>query len=93
MGNNNKMTENDVQMVRMQKHVKLCWFETFRSFRVKGIKLLSVIFWSRIDGKQQHNNQKFCAKDLVEKCSYLGLVSIFGMFSCLASCTFALSIF
>jgi len=35
MGNNNKMTENDVQMVRVQKHVKLCWFVTLRSFRVK----------------------------------------------------------
>jgi len=48
---------------------------------------------SRIDGKQQQNDRKFCEKDLGVKCSYLGLVSIFGNFSCLGSCTFVLSVF
>jgi len=48
---------------------------------------------SRIDGKQQQNDRKLCAKDLVEKCSYLGLISICGRFSCLGSYTFLLSIF
>jgi len=35
MGNDNKMTENDVQMVRVQKQVIMCWFVTFGSFRAK----------------------------------------------------------
>jgi len=47
---------------------------------------------SRIDEKQQQNDRKFCEKDLGAKCSYFGLVSIFGRFSCLASCTFVLSV-
>jgi len=38
---------------------------------------------SRIAGKQQQNDRKLCAKDLGQKWSYLGLVSIFGSFSCL----------
>jgi len=56
----------------------------------KQIKLLTVIFFSRIDGKEQHNDKKLCAKDFGEKCSYLGLVSIFGRLSCLGSRTFVL---
>jgi len=48
---------------------------------------------SRIDGKQQQNDRNLCAKDLGEKSSYLGLLSIFGWFSCLGSYTFVLSIF
>jgi len=35
MENNNKMTKNDVHMVWVQKQVIMCWFVTFRSFRVK----------------------------------------------------------
>jgi len=48
---------------------------------------------SRTDTKQQQNDRKLCAKDLGAKCSYFGLVSIFGRFSCLGSYTFVLSIF
>jgi len=33
VGNNNKMTENDVRMVWVQKQVIMCWFVTFESFR------------------------------------------------------------
>jgi len=32
MGNNNKMTENDVSMVWGQKQVIMCWFVNFASF-------------------------------------------------------------
>jgi len=35
MKNNNKMTENDVWMVWVQKQVIMCWFVTFGSFRAK----------------------------------------------------------
>jgi len=35
VGNNNKMTENDVHMVWVQKQVIICWFVTFASFRAK----------------------------------------------------------
>jgi len=86
------MTEIDVQMGWVQKQVMMCWFVTFANFRDKWLKLLTVIFLSRIDGKQQQNDQKLCEKDLGEKCSYLWLVSIFGRFLCLGSCTFVLSI-
>jgi len=93
MGNNNKMTKNNVRMVWVPTQVIVCWFVTLTCFRSKWLKLLTVIFISLIDGKQQQNDRKLCAKDLGKKCSYLGLVSIFGTFSCLGSCTFVLSIF
>jgi len=35
MENNNKMTENDVLMVWVQKQVIKFWFVTFASFRAK----------------------------------------------------------
>jgi len=35
MGNNNKMTENDVSKVWVQKQVIKCWFVTFASFRAE----------------------------------------------------------
>jgi len=53
MGNNNKMTENDVSKVWVQKQVIKCWFVTFASFRTKFLKLLAIIFLSRIEGKKQ----------------------------------------
>jgi len=93
MGNHSKMIENDLCMVWVQKEVIKCWFVPFSSFCVKWLKLLTVIFLSRIEGKQQQNDRKLCAKDLGEKCGYVGLVSIFGSFSCLRSRTFVLSIF
>jgi len=52
MGNNKKMSENNVRMVWVQKEVIMCWFVTFASLRAKLPKLLTVIFLSRIDGKQ-----------------------------------------
>jgi len=52
MGNNKKMSENNVRMVWVQKEVIMCWFVTFASLRAKLPKLLTVIFFSRIDGKQ-----------------------------------------
>jgi len=33
MGNNNKMTENYVSMVWVQKQVIMCWFVNFATFR------------------------------------------------------------
>jgi len=93
MGNNNKMTENGVSTVWVQKQVIMCWFVNFLSFRANWLKLLIVIFISRIDGKQQQKDRNLCAKHFAGKCSYLGLVSIFGRFLCLGSCTFVLSIF
>ena len=91
MGKNNKITENNVWMVWVQKQVIMCWFVTFASFRFKWPKPLTVIFLSRIDGKQRQNDRKLCER-FGWKCSYLGLVSIFGRFSCLGSRTFVLSI-
>jgi len=93
MENNNKMTKNDVRMVWVQKEVIMCWVVTFGSFRAQRPKLLTEILFSRIDGKQQKNVQKLCAKDFGEKYSYMGLVSIYGWFSYLGSCSFVLSIF
>ena len=93
MGNNNKLTENDVRMVWVQKQVIMCCFANYASFQTHWLKLLTVIFISHIDAKQQQNYWKLCAKDLGQKCSYLGLVSIFGRLFCLGSCTFVLSIF
>jgi len=46
------MTEDDVDMVWVQKQVIMCWFLTFRSYRAKWPKLLIIIFLSRSDGKQ-----------------------------------------
>jgi len=65
--NNNKMTKNDVRMVWVQKQVILCWFVTFGSFRAYRPELLTGIFFSRIDIKQQQNDRKLCTKDLGEK--------------------------
>jgi len=93
IGNNNKMSEDDVSMVWVQKQVIMCWFVNFENFRANWLKLLTVIFINRIDGKQQQNDRDLCAKVLCQKCSYLRLVSIFGSFSCLGSCAFVLSIF
>jgi len=42
--NNNKMTENDVHMVWVQKQVIMWWFVTFGSFRAKLPKLVTIIF-------------------------------------------------
>jgi len=77
------MTENDITMVFVQQQVIMCWFVVFSSFRGKWLKLLTIIFLRRIDGKQQQNDRKLCAKDFGEKWSYLALVFIFGSFSCL----------
>jgi len=35
MGNNNKITQNNVEMVCVQNEVIMCWFVTFASFRAK----------------------------------------------------------
>jgi len=63
MGKNNKMIENHVQIVCVQKYVMMCYFVTFASFDAKWPKLVTVIFLSCIDVKQQQNNRKRYAKD------------------------------
>jgi len=63
MGKNNKMTENHVQIVWVQKEVIMCWLVTFASFRAKLPKLVTVICLSCIDVKQQQNDRKLSAKD------------------------------
>jgi len=50
-------------MVWVQKEVIMCWLVTFASFRAKWPELVTVIFLSCIDVKQQKNDQKLCAKD------------------------------
>jgi len=87
------MIENDVHMVWVEKQVIMCWFVTLGSLRAQRHELLTGIFFSRIDRKQQQNDRKLCTKDLGEKYSYLGLVSIFGRFSYLGSSSFFLGIF
>jgi len=71
MRNKNKITENDVRMVWMQKQVMMCWFVTSATFCAKWLKLLTVIFFSRIDGKQQ-NDRKFVEKIWVKNVVILG---------------------
>jgi len=44
MENNNKMAENDLWTVWMQKQVIMYWFVSVASFRSKLPKLLIVIF-------------------------------------------------
>jgi len=75
------MTENDMRMVFVEQ-VIICWFVIFASFRGKWLKLLTIILLSGIEGKQEQNDRKLCAKDVGEKWSYLVLVSIFGSSSC-----------
>jgi len=87
------MTENHVNRVWVQKQFIMYSLVTFASFRAKLPKLVIIIFLSCIDVTQEKNDRKLYAKDLVEKCSYLGLVSIFGRFSYLGSYSFVLSIF
>jgi len=70
------MIENHVHVVWVQKQVIMCWFVTFGSFRAKWPKLVSVIFLSCIDVKQQQNDRKLCAKDLGEKRIDLGMAFI-----------------
>jgi len=80
-------------MVWVEKQVIKYWFGSFASFHAKWHKLLTVMFLSRIDGKQQQNDRKLYVKDFGEKCSYPVLVSIFGRLSCLGSFTFVMRIF
>jgi len=54
---------------------------------------LTGIFFGRINGKRQQNERKLCANDLGEKCSHLGLVSIFLKFLYLRCCSSVLRIF
>jgi len=74
------MIENNVRMIWVQKQVIKCWFVTFGSFRVKSPKLMTVIFMSRIIGKQKQNDRKLCANVLNEKCSSFGLLSFLAGF-------------
>jgi len=55
------MTENDVRLVWVQKQVIMCWFVTFTSLRAKWLKLLAVIFFSRI-----HLNNNKMTENYVE---------------------------
>jgi len=87
------MTENDVHMGWLQKQVIMCQVVTFWSFRAQRPEVLIAIFFIRIDEKPQQNDRKICAKGLGEKSSHLGLVSIFGRFSYLGSCSFVFSNF
>jgi len=57
------MTENHVEMVWVQKEVIMCWLVTFASFHAKWPKLVTVIFLSCIDVKQQQNDRKLYTKD------------------------------
>jgi len=91
--NNNKMTENDVRMVWVQKHIIMCWFVTFGSFLAKRPKVVIVIFFSCIDVKQQQNDRKLWVKYLGEKHSNLGFVFIFDRFLYRRYCTLVTSIF
>jgi len=50
-------------MVWVQKEVIMCWLVTFASFRAKWPKLVTVIFLSCIDVKQQQNDRKLYTKD------------------------------
>jgi len=70
------MSENEVNMVWVQKQVIMCLFVTFVSLRAKRPKLVTVIFLSFIKVKQQQNDRKLYAKDMGEKRSHLGLVFI-----------------
>jgi len=72
IGNKNKMTENDVRMGWVQKQVMMGWFVTCATFRAKWLKLLTVICFSRIDGKQQQNDKKFVEKIWVKNVVMLG---------------------
>jgi len=74
--NNNKITENDVHMVWVQKQVIMCWFVKFASIRANWLKLVRVIFLGCTYVKQQQNDPKLCAKDLGENRSHVGFVFI-----------------
>jgi len=60
-----------------KKQVIMCWFVTFVRFRPKWLKLLTIIFLSPIDEKQQQNDRKLCVIYSAEIRSYLGFVSNF----------------
>jgi len=62
MGNNNKMTENDVQMVRVEKQVIMCWFVTFGSFRANELNFSPLHFLAVLMG-----NNNIMSKNYVQK--------------------------
>jgi len=74
------MTENDVHMVWVQKQVIMWWFVTFGSFHAKLPKLVSVIFWSCIDVKQQQNDRNYVQNIWVKNIVILGLFSFLTYF-------------
>jgi len=69
MGNNNKMSKNDVSMVLVQQQVIMSWFVNFASFRANWLKLLTVIFNSLSMGNYNKMIeiyvQKICVKNVV----------------------------
>jgi len=69
------MTENDVHKLWVQKQVIMCWIVTFGSFRAKWPKLVTIIFFSCIDVKQQQNDRNYVQKIWVKN------VVLFGWFS------------
>jgi len=59
MGKHNKMTENYENMVWVEKQVIVCWFVTFGSFCAKCPILVTVIFLSSVDVKQEQNDRNY----------------------------------
>jgi len=67
-------------MVWVQKQVIMWWFVTFGSFRAKLPKLVTIIFWSCIDVKQQQNDRNYLQNIWVKNIVILGLFSFLADF-------------
>jgi len=68
------------EMFSGQNQVIFGCFAYVVSLYAKSNEILAVIFFRRIGGKQQKNDQKWCGEGLDAKPSPLGLVSNFGIF-------------
>jgi len=54
-----------------QIQVIWAWFETLGGFHAKSHEILTITFFSHIDGKQQQIHQKWCGEELGAKPNHM----------------------
>ena len=85
-GNNNKMTENDIRKVWVQKLVIVCCFTTFRSFHSKSHQIFTGTIFSNTDMKRWGINWNEYRYGLGAKPCHLYIVLNISTFSVFHAC-------
>jgi len=66
------MTENNLQMVWVQKEVIMCWFVTFASFRANDLNFWPLYFWVVVMGNNNKMIENYVRKIWVKNVVILG---------------------